>query len=509
MGLAPILVEQIFDIIRRSTRRARRSCWSSRTRSMALAIANRGYILQTGEIVLSGRRRGARQEPGRPRGPTSGATDPAAHERARRPRRWTVRRVSGRRAGRVEGGHPVIVPIASPRRRSSSRGRPGRSPGGRSRPRPRPPRSTAAADHAATPPATLVPVDRTTPPARPTMRVRRRAWRVFALGGADLVRRRRVDRDVAGSSASTRSPGRADRPSASALGWSGPLETASGPADGIDRRSSRSSRTGSPVDRLPPDRRRRQRSAQPADAPARRLRGSTPPARRADRRAWPRHPAASASHDPGRRLPSARTAPAGTGSSLAGRSAIDRSRSSGVGPSRPAPGGPRDRGDPAPAIAGSSPARGRRMDLGLTRRARARRRRQRRPRRRDRRGRCAPRARTVGLTARPSDRLEAAAARLGALAVPADLVDAGRSGRRGRRGGRGVRRPRPAGRQLRRTAARPVRGPRRGGLADRHRRHAVERRSASCAPPCRTCARAATRRSWSSCRARRASRSRA
>ena len=32
MGLAPIFVEQIFEIVARSTRRARRSCSSSRTR---------------------------------------------------------------------------------------------------------------------------------------------------------------------------------------------------------------------------------------------------------------------------------------------------------------------------------------------------------------------------------------------------------------------------------------------------------------------------------------------
>ena len=32
MGLAPIFVERIFEIVPRSTRRARRSCSSSRTR---------------------------------------------------------------------------------------------------------------------------------------------------------------------------------------------------------------------------------------------------------------------------------------------------------------------------------------------------------------------------------------------------------------------------------------------------------------------------------------------
>ena len=85
--------------------------------------------------------------------------------------------------------------------------------------------------------------------------------------------------------------------------------------------------------------------------------------------------------------------------------------------------------------------------------------------------------------------------------------DTGRARGGRRRGRRRVRRPRPARRQLRRPAAGSVRGPRRGGLAARHRRHAVERRSGCCAPPCRTCARVATRPSWSSCRARSASRS--
>ena len=38
---------------RRSTRRARRSCSSSRTPSQALAIAHRGYVLQTGKVILT------------------------------------------------------------------------------------------------------------------------------------------------------------------------------------------------------------------------------------------------------------------------------------------------------------------------------------------------------------------------------------------------------------------------------------------------------------------------
>ena len=55
MGLAPILVEQIFDIIQGAAMlRAPPFCWWSRTRSMALSIADRAYVLETGTISMSG-----------------------------------------------------------------------------------------------------------------------------------------------------------------------------------------------------------------------------------------------------------------------------------------------------------------------------------------------------------------------------------------------------------------------------------------------------------------------
>ena len=38
----------------RSTPRASRCCSSSRTPRQALALADRGYVLETGELVLSG-----------------------------------------------------------------------------------------------------------------------------------------------------------------------------------------------------------------------------------------------------------------------------------------------------------------------------------------------------------------------------------------------------------------------------------------------------------------------
>jgi branched-chain amino acid transport system ATP-binding protein len=53
MGLSPILVEQIFDIIGEINRQGTTVLLVEQNALMALAIANRGYILQTGEIVLS------------------------------------------------------------------------------------------------------------------------------------------------------------------------------------------------------------------------------------------------------------------------------------------------------------------------------------------------------------------------------------------------------------------------------------------------------------------------
>jgi branched-chain amino acid transport system ATP-binding protein len=53
MGLAPILVEQIFDIIKTINETGTTVLLVEQNALMALAIAHRGYILQTGEIVLT------------------------------------------------------------------------------------------------------------------------------------------------------------------------------------------------------------------------------------------------------------------------------------------------------------------------------------------------------------------------------------------------------------------------------------------------------------------------
>ncbi|CAN5383219.1 ABC transporter ATP-binding protein [soil metagenome] len=53
MGLAPILVEAIFDIVREINKQGTTVLLVEQNALMALAIAHRGYVMQTGEIVLS------------------------------------------------------------------------------------------------------------------------------------------------------------------------------------------------------------------------------------------------------------------------------------------------------------------------------------------------------------------------------------------------------------------------------------------------------------------------
>jgi branched-chain amino acid transport system ATP-binding protein len=54
LGLAPILVQQIFKIVREINERGMTVLLVEQNALQALSIANRGYVLQTGEVVLSG-----------------------------------------------------------------------------------------------------------------------------------------------------------------------------------------------------------------------------------------------------------------------------------------------------------------------------------------------------------------------------------------------------------------------------------------------------------------------
>jgi branched-chain amino acid transport system ATP-binding protein len=54
MGLAPILVEQIFEVIQDINRQGVSILLVEQNAQMALSIANRAYVLETGTIALSG-----------------------------------------------------------------------------------------------------------------------------------------------------------------------------------------------------------------------------------------------------------------------------------------------------------------------------------------------------------------------------------------------------------------------------------------------------------------------
>ena len=63
MGLAPILVEQIFAIIEDINRQGTTILLVEQNALMALGIANRGYVLQTGRIVRSGDAKALLEDP--------------------------------------------------------------------------------------------------------------------------------------------------------------------------------------------------------------------------------------------------------------------------------------------------------------------------------------------------------------------------------------------------------------------------------------------------------------
>ncbi len=54
MGLAPVLVDSIFETIEKLNQAGTTILLVEQNARMALQIANRGYVLQTGEIILSG-----------------------------------------------------------------------------------------------------------------------------------------------------------------------------------------------------------------------------------------------------------------------------------------------------------------------------------------------------------------------------------------------------------------------------------------------------------------------
>ena len=63
MGLSPILVEQVFDIIQEINRAGTSILLVEQNAYMALSIAHQAYVIETGEIVLSGSAEELRHDP--------------------------------------------------------------------------------------------------------------------------------------------------------------------------------------------------------------------------------------------------------------------------------------------------------------------------------------------------------------------------------------------------------------------------------------------------------------
>jgi len=63
MGLAPILVEEIFDIIEQINAQGTSILLVEQNAAMALSVANRGYVLETGEVALAGNAKELLEDP--------------------------------------------------------------------------------------------------------------------------------------------------------------------------------------------------------------------------------------------------------------------------------------------------------------------------------------------------------------------------------------------------------------------------------------------------------------
>ena len=63
MGLSPLFVEQVFDVIRAINAQGTTIFMVEQNANMALELADRAYVLQTGQVVLSGAASELRQNP--------------------------------------------------------------------------------------------------------------------------------------------------------------------------------------------------------------------------------------------------------------------------------------------------------------------------------------------------------------------------------------------------------------------------------------------------------------
>jgi branched-chain amino acid transport system ATP-binding protein len=63
LGLAPLIVRKIFDIIREINREGTTIFLVEQNAHMALNVANRGYVIQTGKVILADRAQNLLENP--------------------------------------------------------------------------------------------------------------------------------------------------------------------------------------------------------------------------------------------------------------------------------------------------------------------------------------------------------------------------------------------------------------------------------------------------------------
>ena len=83
MGLAPVLVERIFEIVTEINQQGTTILLVEQNALMALDIASRGYVLETGRVALTDDARGAADERARPQGLPRPDLDGLVYRRAR------------------------------------------------------------------------------------------------------------------------------------------------------------------------------------------------------------------------------------------------------------------------------------------------------------------------------------------------------------------------------------------------------------------------------------------
>ena len=122
MGLAPVMVESVFELIVRLNELGITIFMVEQNATLALSIADRGYVIQNGRIVLDGHRGAASRQradahgiPRRVRRDRSAKGDRSHEESMAHGRRWPPAwMIAGPRGGAVGLPGPIKIAVVGP-----------------------------------------------------------------------------------------------------------------------------------------------------------------------------------------------------------------------------------------------------------------------------------------------------------------------------------------------------------------------------------------------------------